>query len=97
MSVRDDNIQTQLEIGQAAIRLQQNPDWKLVIDELYVEALIKTQVAICGNYTGEQLAGMAKEIQSRGKLVGFMQELVDMGNEAQEYINETNAGDAKKV
>ena len=78
----------QVELAEAVQRLQNNPDWQLVIDKRYMDDWAKTQVRNVGQYGPEQRKGFLEQAISRGHFDDFIYGIIQDGMAAKEALPE---------
>jgi hypothetical protein len=83
-----DYVDKKIAVAEALQRLMNNPDWQLVIDEVFVKNWALTQINNLAVYNQEQRRGYLEQAMARGVFNQFIYETVEDGKIAKTQKSE---------
>jgi hypothetical protein len=81
-------LEKQVALAEALQRLQHNPDWKLLIEDVYVRDWALTQINNLAVYNQDQRRGYLEQAMARSVFNQFIYEISEGGKMAKEGLAE---------
>ncbi len=85
MGEEQDRINRLIELGDAAQKMMDTPEFKMVIEDEYINNFALTQVLNAAGYNDEQKRGFMQQTVARSTLALFLDGLVTEADEAKDY------------
>ena len=84
----DDNRQILVDLAHAVQRLQQNKDWKLIIDEGFFQAFAVTNIYNSWSFDTQARGRFLEKTISRGHLDKYLMDILEDGRSAMDSLRE---------